>query len=422
MKDLEYILDFTVKLSRDMIYSGANIERVQHTIDRITHTYGLHHVCMDVMSSKVNVAAKDAEGNYAQRQISVAPQAIDLARLQKLNALSYDVTDKLPDPKLLKGMLDNVQSQSFPKYITLLGFIIAMACLGRMFGGHVQELLIIELNTILLYGLSLAFSHVKINKIITNFISMFIVTLIGIFFVYIKFVNNFYTIIITNAFFLIPGIPMVNSVRNIICGNEMNGIIDLLKVVLEVVAIVSGIAAAFALFGEAVTSSLEESIYTNSGIAYYCELTFLSIFASFGFGIVFNIQHKDLIIAGLCGLVIRVVYIFAQLLFPEQRIVYVVMAAFSAALFSQILAFKRKEPSTLYLYPSIVPLIPGDLFYYTCLGIIWSNVDLFSKNAIEVTISLVGISIGFVICSAIVDYVRKIKFKNIFNRNKQIIK
>jgi hypothetical protein len=43
---------------------------------------------------------------------------------------------------------------------------------------------------------------------------------------------------------------MVNSVRNILCGNEMNGIIELLKVFLEVITIVAGLYIAYFFFGQ----------------------------------------------------------------------------------------------------------------------------------------------------------------------------
>ena len=48
---------------------------------------------------------------------------------------------------------------------------------------------------------------------------------------------------------MIPGIQMVNAFRNIICGNEMNGIIEMVKVILEVVTIVAGLYIACLVFG-----------------------------------------------------------------------------------------------------------------------------------------------------------------------------
>ena len=227
------------------------------------------------------------------------------------------------------------------------------------------------------------------------------------------FIGNFYIVAITNAFFLIPGIPMINCARNLLCGNEMNGAIDLLKVLLEVLTIVAGVAAAYAILGGVVGQPLiEDSFDLREQLdpwASSFELIVLTLMASAGFSVVFNIQWKDLPFAALGGVIVRVVFILFQLILP-YRFVYTILAAFFAALYSEILAIVKKEPSTLNLYPSIVPLIPGDLFYYVALGLVWGNGSLLSQFGPDLVLALVGISVGFVLCSTIVHYVRKFKF------------
>ena len=237
-----------------------------------------------------------------------------------------------------------------------------------------------------------------------------------LFFFAIGFVQNFYIVVITNAFFLIPGIPMINCTRNILCGNEMNGVIDLLKVLLEICAIVAGVAAAYALLSGVVGNELLEENIVISPVdwPHSIELVVLTLMATVGFSLVFNIQLKDLGFAAIGGVIVRIFYILFQLAFPQYRFLFVALAAFFAAVYSEIVATIRKEPSTLYLYPSVIPLIPGDLFYYAALGIVWGNSVLIKDYAPDLLLSLIGISVGFVLCSTIVHYVRKIKFSHIF--------
>ena len=98
--------------------------------------------------------------------------------------------------------------------------------------------------------------------------------------------------------------------------------------------------------------------------------------------------------------------------------VFMTFAAFSAALYSEIIANIRKEPSTLFLYPAIVPLIPGDLLYYFALGLIWQNPALAAQYGPDLLLTLVGISLGFVVCSSAVHYFRKFRFFNFILRKK----
>lgn len=413
MKKIDYILDFCKELGKQMIVSGANIERVNHCIERICHAYGLHDVTCANLTTRISISAKDEEKTYAHRQTDVPPQAINLERLKKLNNLSFEVVKNTPDEKTLYDLLHSVTSNDFPWWIMMLGFMVAMMALARIFCAGYQEILIVELNTLILFGLSKLFSKVHINKIITNFISMFLCSMIAMGFYALGFINNFYIVAITNAFFLIPGIPMINCARNLLCGNEMNGAIDLLKVLLEVCTIVAGVAAAYAILGGVVGQPLiEDSFHLRDELDPWLssfELIVLTLLASTGFSVVFNIQWKDLPFAALGGVIVRVVFILFQLILP-YRFVYTILAAFFAALYSEILAIVKKEPSTLNLYPSIVPLIPGDLFYYVALGIVWGNGNLLSEFGPDLVLALVGISVGFVLCSTIVHYVRKFKF------------
>ena len=423
MERIDYILDFCKELGKQMIVSGANIERVNMTIERICHAYELHDVTCANLSTRISISAKDKDKHYASRQTDVPPQTINLERLKKLNNLSYYVKDNTPDVTELYDLLHNVKSNDFPWWVMMLGFLFAMAGLARIFNAGYAEILIVELNTLVLFGLSKAFSKVHINKILTNLVSMFLVSSIAMLFYAAHFINSFYIVVITNAFYLIPGIPMINCARNLLCGNEMNGVIDLLKVLLEVLAIVAGVAAAYAVVGGLVNYALieEDGGKTDyNAWARSIELVILTLMASTGFSVVFNIQLKDIGFAAIGGAIVRIVYLLIQLGLPEYRFVCVTIAAFVAALYSEILAIIRKEPSTLYLYPSIVPLIPGDLFYYVALGIVWQNTDLLGKNGPDLGLSLIGISLGFVICSTIVHYVRKFKFfKNSKEENKQ---
>lgn len=414
MKKIDYVLDFCKELGKEMIANGANVEKVDLALERICHAYGLHDVTTANLNTRICVSAKDEQKNYAQRQTDVPPQTLNLERLKMLNKLSYNVVEETPDVTTLYDLLHNVETNDFPWWVILIGFLVAMAGLARIFLAGWREILIVELNTAILFGIGKLSGKIRLNKIITNFISMFICSVIAILMREIGFIDNFFVVMITNAFYLIPGIAMINCARNLLCGSEQNGIIELLKVLLEVCTIVAGLAAAYALFNGMVANTPIEETFNNVRSGTFIEnfeLTFVTLVATIGFSLVFNIHLKDLPFAALGGVLIRIFYIIFQMILPEYKFVYTLLAAFCAALYSEIVALNMKQTSALYLYPSIIPLIPGDLFYYAALGIIWSNSSLFSTYAPDLGLTLVAISVGFVICSSIMHYARKFRFK-----------
>lgn len=415
MTNLEYILDFCKEFGKQMLQSGSNIERVTLAMETICHSYGLHDVACYNLTSRIFISAKDENENYASRQTKVPPQAINLEKIKKLNNLSYKIQEEKPDPSTLRGMLFDIKTNDFPWWFIMIAFVVAMLALCRIFQGKWPELLLVTAHTLGLFWLSKLFNKISLNKFFMNFFCMLLCCTSAMLFYKFGFISNYYIVIITNAFFLIPGIPLVNSVRNLLCGNEQNGIIDLLKVMLEGCSIVAGIAAAYAILGNYVGNlKLEDYIAqlasSQQNLLTYVELTFMTLLATTGFSVVFNIQLKDIPFAALGGVIVRIVLILSSLAFPEYRFLYMTCAAFAAALYSQILAITRKEPSTLFLYPAIVPLIPGDLFTYAALGIIWQNSNLLTTYSVDLLLVLVGISIGFVICSSVVHYVRVTHF------------
>lgn len=254
MGETDLILDFAAHLGRAMLQSGANLERVNDTMLRVCDCYELEDISLFNLSTVITVSAVSPGGECGTRQLSVPAVGIHLEQLQKLNALSRKVCSTRPAPAELAGLLQKTQAEaeSYPVPMVLLGYLVAMSCLCLLFEGDVGDVIAADLNTLALYGISRLLAQPGLNKIITNTVSMLMAGCLALFFVKIGLSHNFWAVIITNAFYLIPGIPMVNSMRNLLCGNEMNGMLDLFKVVLEAVCIVLGLVLSIYLFGGSV--------------------------------------------------------------------------------------------------------------------------------------------------------------------------
>jgi uncharacterized membrane protein YjjP (DUF1212 family) len=251
MENIDYILDFVVHLGREMLKSGANLERVERSIELVCKTYKLREVSISLLSTSITVSAREYGQPAKVRQVKVPYCEIHLERLRRLNDLSYQVCSEKPQPMQLEDMLyEAALTKSYPWQVLLLGYLIAMSCLCRIFEGGWRDIVVADLSTVVIFCVMNRLAREHLNRIIPNVLSMFLAGMIALFFTYIGFSKNFYSIIITNAFYLIPGVPMVNAVRNILCGNEMNGIIELIKVFLEVVTIVAGLSIAVFFFGQ----------------------------------------------------------------------------------------------------------------------------------------------------------------------------
>ena len=410
---LEEVLDFCVELSRRMIVSGANLERVDLAVNQICHTYGLKDVSIYLLSTYMSLGAKDSEGRYASRQISIPAAGIHLEKLKKLNRLSYTIAKNRPAPETLMASLEEAsQVKEYKDWMVLLGQITAMICLCVIFGGGWREAIAVSVVTAVLHMVMILMAKPGLDRIVTNAITMWLATVAVILLMGSGISTNGPVILITISMLVIPGIPLVNAARNLLCGNEMNGILQIAKAVVETLSLAMGIVIALWMFG--LKEGMNAAVVTP--ISDPVLLILISFMASASFGVVFRIPFHDLWRAGLGGVLTRIV-LLVMTSFTQERLIYITAAAFVGSLYAEMMAVKRKDPSTYFVYPSIVPLIPGDLFYYSLVGLYLSDRAMFEKNGTDCLLVLVGMSIGFVLSSIFAHYIRKMRHTRAVRRS-----
>lgn len=119
-----------------------------------------------------------------------------------------------------------------------------------------------------------------------------------------------------------------------------------------------------------------------------------------GYSILFNIRRDKLIYASAGGSLSWLVYILASQLTVNAFISNMAAAAF-ATLYSEILARVKKAPTTVFLIPSVIPMIPGGGLFYTMSAVISNDPVLFEKYFVTTIETAFGISIGIIVMSLV---------------------
>ena len=405
-RPIEDVLDFCVELSRRMISCGANIERVSLAVERICKTYRLTDTSLFLLSTNVILSARDSSGFYASRQLTIPPAVIDLTKLNSLNRLCYTVVSAKPSPQKLKALLDKASdTKDYSDRIVLLAQVAALSCLCLIFGGWIREIICVAVITVMMHYLLILLAIPGIDRILTSAFIMWFATTAVFFLSWLGIPDREPIVIQTLVMLVLPGIPLVNAMRNLLCGNEMNGILQTAKVTVETMSLALGIFLSFHMFGS--PEQLDKpfvSVITSPLL-----LILLSFAASACFGAVFQIGKKDLWLAGLGGALTRIVLLVFTPILP--RLIYMTVSAFAASLYAEFLATLQKKPSTYYVYPAIIPLIPGDLFFFTLLGIYIENKEMVMENGYNCVFSLASMSFGFVLSFVAAHYIRKFKMK-----------
>jgi uncharacterized membrane protein YjjB (DUF3815 family) len=201
--------------------------------------------------------------------------------------------------------------------------------------------------------------------------------------------------------------------RNILCGNEMNGILQTARATVETFALAMGIYLSILMFakGTGIDGPVVSSL-TNPFI-----LITLSFIASCGFGVIFGLKTRDLWMAGLGGMLTRITML---LMAPvSSRLFIVTVSAFVASVYAEVLATIHKKPSTYYIYPTIIPLIPGDLFFYALMGVYNHDPMMVRMNGLNCALTLASMSIGFVLSFVAAHYIRMMNYKPVNSHHRE---
>lgn len=121
----------------------------------------------------------------------------------------------------------------------------------------------------------------------------------------------------------------------------------------------------------------------------------MSYFTALGFGILFNIHGRRLWLVGLGGMLGWAFYLLIYQLTAMEPFSYGV-ATVITTLYSQAMARMVKTPATLFLVPSVVPMLPGGYLYYAMLHAVSGNWEMFLDRGALTLASAAAIAIGMV--------------------------
>ena len=114
-----------------------------------------------------------------------------------------------------------------------------------------------------------------------------------------------------------------------------------------------------------------------------------------GFNILFNIRGRKLVLATIGGVISWAVFLGIAPVLPGEAARYFVAAAV-VTVYGEVMARVVKTPTTTFLVPSIVPLIPGSALYYTMNYALNKQWTLFSNQAFYTLQLALSLAVGII--------------------------
>ena len=136
------------------------------------------------------------------------------------------------------------------------------------------------------------------------------------------------------------------------------------------------------------------------------------VISTVGFAIIFRLKVKHIPLAAIDGLVACVVYFVCLEFISDDLFIANMLASFATAGFAEICARIGKAPSTIFLLPGCIALVPGGTLYQAMRCLLIKDYNEFGAQLL--TTGKVAIAIGGgIIAVSIIRY-----FLNGFNTKK----
>ena len=242
---LHRLLDF----GEMMLRCGAEIHRVEDTLTRIGKAYGAVSTDIFVITSSIVVTIAFPDGiELTQTRRIVSSGPTDFFRLEQLNALSRRCCKERLSEAELGRELERLD-KPVPAWCLYLGSFLGAGSFAIFFGGNFLDGLAAAL-----FGLFICFFQQRLsvlcpNAVIFNLFCAFLIGLgiSGIGAVFPALHTD--QITIGNIMLLIPGLAMTNSIRDVLVGDTISGVMRLIESLLCAGALACGFMSAIWLIG-----------------------------------------------------------------------------------------------------------------------------------------------------------------------------
>ncbi len=251
MADLREILELALHAGHLLLENGAETWRVEETVNRLGVALGAEWMEVYPTPTGIIVSAV-ASGEHRTRIRRVPALGVDLSRVAQVLALARQVTRGQAGRADVRAGLARITRlpRAYATWFSVLMVACASACVGALAGGGLPEFalgaLAAAITLLARNGLNRFFGR---PVLLTTAISAWIGTSMAAIGTYWVACQRPDLVILASIISLIPGIPMVNSVSDLINANYVSGLARGAQAALHLAAIATGMVVALALFG-----------------------------------------------------------------------------------------------------------------------------------------------------------------------------
>ena len=374
-----------------MLENGAEIFRVEETMERITRHYGVDSGHFFVLSNGIITS-----GGTSYSNVEFIPfKGAQLEKVVEVNRLSREIESggcTLDEARSRLSVIRTMKPKPFLEQI--MASAVGSSAFCAIFGGSLMDCAASFVVGLLLYAFVLAVCKSGLSKIVTNILGSTLATALCIVFYRMGFGQNPGNMIIGSIIPLIPGVPFTNGIRDLANEDYIAGSTRLIDALTVFFCIAAGVALTFLVDGRIENGIIVlDGMNTDALTAAWPIQLVAAFLGTAGFAVLFGVPRDQYLPVGVCGLAGWTVYLLMMRPVGASVIESTFVATLAVVLVSRFMAVRRRCPVIVFQICGVFPLIPGAGIFWTAYYVVVKELG----TAVTTGFTALGVAVAIVL-------------------------
>ncbi len=244
------VFDLIMYAGKILLENGAEIFRVEETMNKIGNAYNIKELDIFVMANGIFATMLiEDEGFRSGRSLHIPISPVHLGRITAVNRISREIVEgKYDVSQAMEEMKKAEQIPHEPNWIRVIFAGVGSAAFGFMLGGSAFDSIASFLAGVILYIFLIATQQAHTPEMLKIAFGGGLVTVVSIALYSIGIGDDFNHIMIGSIICLVPGVSLTTAVRNFFAGDYLSGTVRLVNALLVSVSISVGVGSVMLLW------------------------------------------------------------------------------------------------------------------------------------------------------------------------------
>lgn len=352
----------TARIGRLLYVNGADTQHVADSVTEVARYLGhTAHVLVTSEGMLVTVGTEEQFSTKVGHEVTAT--GVNMGKLLRIQRIVDDLRMRPAGPAAIERRLNAAEAErgGYPEYVVLLGVAATTGSLAMLFGSTIAVAIASFVAGLVSIFLRRHLPTVLPNPFAVTFVVAILSGLVSVLVLRICPQESPILALTAAGMILVPGVPLINGIREIATGHAGNGVARLTNGISLVLAI------GFALYIVGYVTGAQLPVNAGPGMLPVPADLIFSGLAAAGFALLFNVPPRAIILCVLAGMAshgLRTGLEGMGLNLPITSLI----GALAAATIARLAASIHCVPAVVFAFPGVVAMIPGSFGFRASIG------------------------------------------------------